>query len=61
MSLLLLILAPSLAAELRGVVRERGSREPIEGAWVRVDQAPGAPQVLTDRKGLFVLELPEGH
>ena len=61
MSLLLLVLAPSLAAELRGVVRERGSREPIEGAWVRVDQAPGAPQVLTDRKGLFVLELPEGH
>lgn len=61
MSLLLLALAPSLAAELRGVVRERGSREPIEGAWVRVDGAPGAPQTATDRKGWFVLELPEGE
>lgn len=61
MSLLLLALSPALAAEVVGVVRQRGDREPIEGAWVRADQAPGAPQATTDARGQFTLDLPPGE
>lgn len=57
---LLLLVGGALGAELRGVVRERGSGDPVEGAFVRADAAPGAPSVETGRDGAFVLDLPEG-
>ncbi len=57
---LLLLCAVALGAELRGVVRERGTGDPIDGAWVRADTAPGTPQATTDAEGRFTLDLPEG-
>lgn len=60
MILLLLALSPAFAAELRGVVREKGTRDPIEGAWVRAELAPGSPQATSGKDGTFTLDLPEG-
>ena len=50
-----LLLAPGLviseaqAASLSGTIRERGTGDPIEGAWVQC----GDVQVFTDRAGRF--------
>lgn len=60
MSALLLVIGAAWSAELRGVIRERGTGDPVAGAWVRADAAPGAPQATAGSDGRFVLELPDG-
>lgn len=49
--------APAAAATLSGTIRERGTGDPIEGAWVQA----GELQVFTDAAGRFRLELPDGR
>lgn len=59
-ALLLAWVSVAAAAELQGVVRERGTGDPVDGAWVRADSAPGAPQVTVGPDGRFALDLPDG-
>lgn len=59
--MILLLSGLALAAELQGTVRSHGAGDPVEGAWVRADAAPGAPQALTGLDGRFVLDLPAGE
>lgn len=56
--MLALLLGGALAAPVEGVVRERGTRDPIPGAVVRVASEEGG--VATDAAGRFRLDLPEG-
>ncbi len=51
-----MVVAAAQAATLDGQVRERGSGDPVDIAWVRVADV----EVRTDRDGRFSLEVPEG-
>ncbi len=51
------LVSEAQAAELTGTIRERGTGDPIEGAWVQW----GEVQVFTDRAGAFALDLPDGR
>jgi hypothetical protein len=53
---ILALVGLGLAAELQGVVRERGTGDPLASALVQV----GEETVTTDVRGRFVLEVPEG-
>lgn len=56
--MLALLTGIALAAQVDGVVRERGTRDPVPGAVVRVAGQDGG--VSTDAAGAFRLELPDG-
>lgn len=58
--MILLLIGAALAAPISGVVRQRGSGDPIAGALVRVDGAPDTPETITGRDGRFSFEVQDG-
>lgn len=58
--LTLLCCVAAYAAEVSGRVRERGTGDPVAGAWLRVQLPDGEREFVAEGDGRFVLDLPEG-